>query len=158
MGMIVLGSWAVANIGAGLSLRGSSEGSMRSFHEMNVYWNLVNLGLAGAGLFSAMNGDIEGMSLAESMGEQQKMEKILLFNAGLDVGYMLGGLYMMERSKRDGSQRLKGFGRSVVMQGAFLFVFDLGFFLVQNQQGKPIYNLLSHVQLTEAGLGFALNF
>lgn len=156
--MIVLGSWAVANIGAGLSLRGSSEGSMRSFHEMNVYWNLVNLGLAGAGLFSAMNGDIEGMSLAESMGEQQKMEKILLFNAGLDVGYMLGGLYMMERSKRDGSQRLKGFGRSVVMQGAFLFVFDLGFFLVQNQQGKPIYNLLSHVQLTEAGLGFALNF
>ena len=158
IGMIVLGSWAIAHIGTGVSLRGSSEGSMRHFHEMNIYWNLVNLGLAGVGVYAAVSGEAEGLSLAESMNEQQKMEKILLFNAGLDIGYILGGLYMIERSKRSDSQRLKGFGQSVVLQGAFLFIFDLGFFIVQNQQAKPIYELLSHLSLSESGVGLRLNF
>ena len=156
--MIVLGSWAIANIGTGVSLRGSSKGSMRHFHEMNIYWNLVNLGLAGVGVYAAVSGEVEGLSLAESMNEQQKMEKILLFNAGLDIGYILGGLYMMERSKRSDSQRLKGFGKSVILQGTFLFMFDLGFFMVQNQQAKPIYELLSHLSLSESGVGLRLNF
>ena len=50
--MTVLGSWAIGNIVVGASLQGSSEGTTKYFHRMNAGWNLVNLGLAGAGFLA----------------------------------------------------------------------------------------------------------
>ncbi|NJM05009.1 hypothetical protein HC891_00430 [Candidatus Gracilibacteria bacterium] len=44
----------------------------------------------------------------------------MLVNAGLDVGYILGGLALL-RSEQPGRQ---GMGLSIVMQGAFLLAYD----------------------------------
>ena len=62
-----------------------------------------------------------------STEEQYKIQKILLFNAGLDIGYMLGGAYLIERSKNTANnpERLRGFGKSIILQGGFLFAYDL---------------------------------
>ena len=127
---------------------------------MNGLWNLVNLGIAGAGYLSLAKEDPSALTLSQSVLEQQKIEKLLLFNTGLDVAYMLGGLYMMERSKNvtKNADRLKGFGKSVVLQGGFLFAFDLIFYLTMNNHGKGVLSLLSKVQLTPNSVGMVLKF
>jgi len=49
---------------------------------------------------------------------------ILLFNAALDVLYMLGG-FIFARTKGSTDEKLRGQGWGVVLQGLFLFKFDL---------------------------------
>ena len=137
-GMTVLGTWAVANLAGGLALRANSEGSTRYFHEMNALWNTVNLGIAAAGYFGAVRLGADG-SLMALHNEASTLDKTLLFNAGLDLAYMAGGLYMTERSRRVGenSDRWLGYGRSVMVQGAFLFLFDVGMVLVHPEIHLP---------------------
>ena len=93
---------------------------------MNLAWNSVNLVIAGFGYYNALNAGSD-LTLLETFAEQKGIENILLLNAGLDVGYMLGGLYLLERSKNVGKRQdiLKGFGQSIILQGGFLFAFDV---------------------------------
>ena len=159
-GMIVLGSWAVANLVSSPILASRAEGSNRYFHQMNGYWNTVNLILAGAGFYSAMTTDAAGLTLLETIHAQQSMEKILLFNTGLDVAYMIGGLYLQERSKSAGKNkdRLKGFGRSLVLQGAFLFVFDLGFYVIQTRHGLGLGKFVDQLAVSPTGFQLTTYF
>ena len=56
--------------------------------------------------------------------ESQKLYKILLVNTGLDVGYMFGGSTLaLTKGKNDPGWR--GHGIGIIIQGAFLFIFDL---------------------------------
>ena len=152
-GMLVLGTWASANLLAGPILASRHEGSTKYFYQMNAYWNVVNLLLAGVGYYGAKIEPASANSLSYAIASQHKIEKLLLFNAGLDIAYIMGGLYMIERSKRinTNNQRLKGFGQSIIMQGAWLFVFDVGFYMVQSQYGSKLLGMLSTVNLNPAG-------
>lgn len=125
-GMTILGSWAVANIASGLVLRNNTTGTKRYFHEMNALWNSVNLGIAALGYYGAAT-MVAPEGVGELYNEQMSLDKTLLFNAGLDLAYMAGGLYMIERSRRgsENSDRWRGYGQSVILQGAFLFTFDV---------------------------------
>ena len=158
--MLVLGAWAVGNIGSGLALRGGQEGSTRYFHEMNAGWGAVNLVIAGLGYWGTMRSDPGSFDLASTIHEQHKIQKILLFNAGLDVGYMLGGAYLIERSKNTTNrpERLEGFGKSIAMQGAFLFVFDLATYWVHQKGNSELDRLLQGLQLGPNGVGLQLWF
>jgi len=154
-GMIILGSWAIGNILVSPVLAGRANGSQRYFHQMNVYWNVINLGIAGIGYWGLLRENPDALSFSSSLLEQQKIEKLLLFNTGLDVAYVLGGLYMKERAGQSSRQRerLKGFGKSIMIQGGFLFVFDLLFYLKMNHHGKGIYKLLDNIHLTPNSIG-----
>lgn len=155
--MLTLGGWAVLNIGAGLALRGGSEGSARHFHEMNALWNTVNLAIAGFGYYSALKSDPAAWDLATSLSKHGNFQKILLFNTGLDVGYILGGLYLTERAKRPGENmdRLKGFGNSIMLQGGFLFAFDLVNYLIATKLNGTLPLTLGPIG---EGLGLLLRF
>lgn len=159
-GMIVLGSWAIGNIAIGSALMGSRSGEDRYFHQMNVAWNAVNLGIAALGYLSAAKIDPTGLDLYHSMNEQHKLQKILLFNAGLDVGYMAGGLYLIERSKtaENKPERLKGFGRSIILQGAFLFVFDVASHIVHARGNDRIQPLLEGLTVGPGQIGLVWKF
>ena len=151
--MLVLGGWAVTNIGVGLVGRANTTGSTRRFHEMNAIWNVVNLGIAGFGYYSALREPAAGQALA-AMTADNNFQKILLFNAGLDVGYVLGGLYLTERARRPDADtdRLKGYGRAVMLQGGFLLAFDLvNYFIAAGRNDG--YRLL----IAPAGEGLGLN-
>ena len=54
-------------------------------------------------------------------------EKSFLFNAALDVAYMTAGFWLIDASnyRADDADRFRGFGQSLILQGGFLFVFDL---------------------------------
>jgi len=59
---------------------------------------------------------------------------VLLINAGLDVAYLGSGFLLRYLSTRYDSRSdlLKGYGNSLILQGAFLLVFDLSFWQVLN--------------------------
>lgn len=139
-GMMVLGSWAAVNIAGGLALRANTTGTTRYFHEMNAIWNGVNLGIAAFGYFGALR-----MGMPESAfglyEEQVGLDKTLLFNAGLDLAYVAGGLWMTERAKNidDRPDMWRGYGRAVMLQGAFLFAFDVAMVLLHRKVNVPEY-------------------
>jgi len=158
--MLVLGSWAVGNIALGAGLAGRHEGSERYFHIMNAGWNAVNLGIAAFGYWSAAKADPASFGLAETLAENRRIQNLLLFNAGLDVGYVMGGLYLMERSRRGGdhADRLKGFGKSIILQGAFLFAFDLTAYFLQAAENKKLDPLLSGLYFDGQRIGLVMQF
>jgi hypothetical protein len=148
-GMAVLGGWAVGNIGFSGVQYFRTSGSTQYFHQMNVMWNLVNLGLAVPGYLGAAPGSADSLSIAESIRAQYSIEKILLVNAGLDVGYVMTGFFLREKSKTATKRNdmLKGYGNSLLVQGGFLLLFDSVFFILQNRHGNqdltPILERLS---------------
>jgi len=133
-GMMVLGGWAVANIASGLVFRTNTSGSTSRFYEMNAIWNGVNLAIAGFGYFSAARLGTDGSAL-ELFQEQMGIDKTLLFNAGLDLGYIAAGAWMMEHSKNGSKDPdlWKGYGKSIMLQGAFLFAFDVAMVLIHKK-------------------------
>lgn len=156
--MLILGGWAAGNMAASGVLMYNSERDGRYFHVMNIGWNAVNLGIAAAGYFSAKRTDPADFDLYGTIKDQQRLQKTLLFNAGLDVGYVMGGLYMMERAKRDQSQRLEGFGRSIVLQGAFLFVFDVGTYFFMGRNDSKLQPLISGLYFNGNTVGLVARF
>ena len=157
-GMIVLGSWAIGNITWGLIAQSNSAGIEKGFHQMNAGWNVVNLGIAGLGFLSARKANAANFTAAESLKEQHKIEKLLLLNSGLDVGYMMAGLYLNERGKnrtREKGLQQQGFGRSLLLQGGFLFAFDLISFFVHHKHGKT---LQTEIFGGNEGIGMRLKF
>lgn len=155
-GMIILGSWGLGNALTGGIGMLKSQGETKYFHQMNLGWGLINASIAGLGYFSALKTGGQIGEWLDLFQQNQSMQRTLLLNAGLDVGYIMGGLYLVERSRRPeiNQQRLKGFGKSIVLQGAFLLAFD-GLMAWQFlREGKEIFELLS----TADGLGLSIKF
>jgi len=157
-GMLVLGSWAAANMIVSPVLRNNDSGAEKYFHEMNGYWNIVNFVIAGAGYISLRKQDPQAFNLRQTLEEQQKIEKLLLFNAGLDLGYIAAGAYLNEKGKNDNDSRIEGYGESLMLQGAFLAAFDLVFYIAQRKGSKSVYNLLSSVQISPYGARLTFKF
>lgn len=158
-GMAILGTWALGNMITGAIGRSQATGQTAYFHEMNLIWNVVNLGIAGAGYYFTATGDMPE-SASALLNEQVSFQKTLLFNAGLDLAYIAGGFYLMERSKTTTNkpERLKGYGKSVILQGSFLFIFDIVLHTIHNKQSSQISDFLTHVQLgpNQIGLVFGI--
>lgn len=155
--MYALGGWALVNIGGGLALQGSATGSTKDFHRMNALWNTVNLAIAGVGYFSLAGTSAADWDLTTGLAKHHNFQKILLFNAGLDVGYVMGGLYLRERARRPGADadQLTGFGNAIVLQGAFLFAFDLVNYFIASGRAA---DLPLRLGATADGLGMTLTF
>jgi hypothetical protein len=152
-GMSILGVWSVSNLVLGTISRQRSTGKSRYFHEMNAGWNLINLGIASLGYITLT--DPNGWSSLEGLRELESTDRILLFNAGLDLAYIALGYGLIERGQRLGSDRFIGYGRSLLLQGGFLFVFDSLFaYLHSDLTDQLRINL--HAGLT--GLTFTLPF
>lgn len=150
-GMKILGGWALANMAIGSVSYFNSTGKKKYFNQMNVMWNVVNLGLATAGYFGAKADLNQQLTLAQSLNDQQKIEKILLLNAGLDVGYMATGLFLNERGKNKSSERLKGYGQSLLLQGAFLLIFDGSMYAIHQKNGKGFDKILEKMSFNFDG-------
>lgn len=136
---LTLGSYALANLAVSGVAIGQSSGETKYIHQMNLYWNAVNLGIAGLGLLGLRKQHPESETLGEAVQKHNSMKQTLLFNAGLDVAYIAGGLYLTERanSHPDQADKLRGYGKTVMAQGAFLLAFDVVNYLVFKRRGDP---------------------
>ena len=153
---LALGGYALANIAVGSIAAGQTSGETKEFHKMNVYWNLFNLGIAGAGLLGSRKRAADGETLADAVRQHENMKQILLLNSGLDVAYVVGGAYLRERANThpDKADQLRGYGSSIMVQGGFLLAFDLvNYFIFKNRGDKQEKLLLS---ATPNGVGMVL--
>jgi hypothetical protein len=154
--MLVLGGWALGNMAvSGILLSNTKNGVTKGFHQMNIGWNAVNLTIAGFGYVAALKSDPSTFDLFGSIDEHYKLQRLFIFNAGLDVGYIAAGAFLMERSKSrlKKPEQMKGFGQAVVVNGAFLFAFDLVNYFIQSGHNDKIRLLL-----TGEGIGMSLHF
>jgi hypothetical protein len=101
--------WALFSLGGGvLGLWWARAPFFRAFWFMTGAWGLVDGGLAFLGWLG------EG-------AEREALRRLLLLNAGLDLGYLALGLLLFSRRQA----HLRGFGAAILVQGGFLFLFDL---------------------------------
>lgn len=143
-GMGVLGAWALLNlVVSGYHVAHTdARTATHHFHLMNVAWNVVNALLAVWGILSAHPQQVAGLTLPESLAAQTHFENILLLNAALDVGYVGIGQWLRGRTATAARpERMEGYGRSVLLQGGFLLVFDLGFYAVYHQYAARLLAL-----------------
>ena len=157
--MVTLGSYAVSNFavsGAGYFL--SEDETVQRFHQMNVMWNTVNLGLAVPGYIKARR-NAGNYTLEEMRAQQKKTEQVFLINTALDVGYMATGYYMRTDAENRGDSEalFRGYGNSLMLQGGFLFAFDLVAFGIHRAHFNRDFERLSNkVSIYPMGGGVGL--
>ncbi len=158
--MLVLGGWAAGNILAGTYGNFKAKGEAKYFHQFNAMWNIVNLGIATFGYLNAVNSDPSSMTSLEILNDYSSLQSFLLLNAGLDAAYIMTGFYLKERAKNSpGSERLKGYGNSLLLQGGFLLVFDVAlYFIHQNNADLNLYPHLESMLAGGVGIGVSLKF
>ena len=155
-GMIVLSSWAGANIaGSAIGYGLTNSYGEKQFYIMNGAWGLINLGIALPGVFAKPK---ESAGIYELQKSQTKMEKIFLANAVLDVAYITGGVclkqYSYNQSDIKKQQQFNGFGNSIMIQGAGLLIFDSFMTVLNNRHRKK--DLDSFLQ--KATISFSGNY
>lgn len=157
-GMTVLGGWAASNMVWGGIMATQTEGVNRYFHIGNASWNSVNLLLAGFGYYGARK-QPEDASFSGLLKLHEDTKRSLLFNAGLDLAYVTGGLWMVDVANRfDNPEMMEGLGISFAMQGLFLFTFDIVFYLAQDAWGKKhLSPILNRIVLSGNGIKINLD-
>lgn len=129
VGMGVLMGWSGVNLaGGGLAFAVADTPRREGFWGGNAAWNVVNLGIATASLASIGARQTQITDYTSLERSRDNFERALLLNIGLDVAYVMAGLALRERALRADDLRLRGFSDALVLQGGFLFVFDIGLF------------------------------
>ena len=159
--MVGLGSWATSNfVLSGIGWSQAQTQKELYFHQMNVFWNVVNISLAVPGFLKAHKADSD-LSEEKTILAQRKTEQIFLLNTCLDVAYMSSGVLLMQRAQQFGiqetqGQRLNGYGKSLLVQGGFLFLFDLTAYCVHKKHGSAlISNSMGKISMSSSGLGLS---
>jgi hypothetical protein len=87
-------------------------------------WAVVNVAIA---FFGSRAADARYHTLpnpeapAVQAEEARKLSRLLWINAGLDIIYMAAGRWLMRGDK----PARRGMGLGIILQGAFLFIFDV---------------------------------
>jgi hypothetical protein len=137
-GSYLLIAWAVLNIISGitLSVYFKKRSVLKNFFLFNALWNIINLLIGIGSIYSLSTINSAEIDLKELIYKMFTVEKLLLFNAGLDLAYIAIGSYMVERGLHRKSERLQGFGRSMWLQGGFLFLFDIVFYYINTMYNQ----------------------
>ncbi len=159
--MIGLGTWAASNFAlSGYGLAKAANAQERYFHQMNVMWNTVNIGLAVPGYFRAKNAKLD-LSKKQTFAAQKKTQHIFLINSGLDLAYLASGFVLRQQNSMDASKQaqFKGYGNSLLLQGGFLLLFDLSAYWIHQHHGRVLQQTnFSQVKLSTSGIGLTLQF
>jgi hypothetical protein len=128
----LLGGWALVNLlGSGYQLpRTDRRTAAHPFPFLNCCWGFINAILAAVGILRTHPGAPPlDFGAADAAYDHQRLVLIFLVNAGLDLGYLAVGWWLVARATRPTFNpltppRLLGYGRSLWVQGGFLLVFD----------------------------------
>ena len=153
--MLSLGSWASMNIvGSGIGWARSNSEENKYFHQMNVMWNLVNLGLAVPGYLKAKKGDSD-LNLYKTLELQRVTETVFLVNAGIDLAYIGSGLLLKSRAPNvENSSQFIGYGNSMIIQGGFLLLFDWIAYSIHRKNAKnELAPILQKIEPSDQGIG-----
>ena len=115
--------WSVLSMAVGALLWRRGSPFWRGFGVQSLGWGVVDAVIAGSGLLGQRR-SAQPSATGDPERAARKLRRLLWFNAGLDVGYMAGGVWLARtKGREDAGWRGQGWG--IVVQGAFLFLFDL---------------------------------
>lgn len=160
-GMISLNAWAGANLVVSGIGYYQTTGDARYFHQMNAFWNIVNVGIAVPGLIGTYRKKTSDLTFESVYKNQQKLQTIYLFNAGLDVSYMVTGWALFNYGNTQTGtlrNRFRGYGQSLVLQGGYLFVYDMIMYSLLKKTGKKLDFMWKNVTISPSGLGMVMRF
>jgi len=115
--------WSVLSMAGGALLWRWGTPFGRGFGVQSLGWGAVDAVIAGSGLVG-QRPSRDTLAASESDHAACKLRRLLSFNALLDVGYVAGGVWLA-RTKGRANPGWRGQGWGIVVQGAFLFWFDL---------------------------------
>jgi hypothetical protein len=153
-GMIVLSSWAGLNLLSGIAGNFRYQSESKYFFQMNAAWNVVNLGIAAFGFAGVANAVLD-VDSSYMLSELKKFDRILLINAGLDVIYVATGALLLNKGLKNNRARFIGYGRSILLQGGFLFLFDMILYLTHRPYTKSLFQITEKINITTTGLSIA---
>ena len=158
--MTALGAWGLVNVVQGSISATNTVGPEHYFHQMSAYFNAVNVGIAAVGFLGIKKQLLKTNTLASEIQAQQKIQKILLINSALDLGYFGIGLLMRNSGIKNQNDKIQGYGGSIMLQGAFLLVYDLLQFGAHRKNGKKLGQKFGIWTLgpTSTGMGLAYRF
>jgi hypothetical protein len=151
-GMEILGGWGLVNAGiSGPTWVNSTSPETRYFFQMNTIWGATDF---LAGLFSytgLQNSKNKPLSAAETLRQQQKIEKIFFINGCLDVVYIGTGAYLKLAGDSRNSPIMKGYGGSILLQGGFLLIFDGLMYKAEKDHGDKLRHFFEKHPITFDG-------
>lgn len=115
--MLILLTWSVSNISYWIKNRTQSKHVSRYVVEMSGLWNIINAAIAVFALYTLKNQTLTTVFI-------DKQQSIIAWNVFADIMYVLFG-YILTLKKP--SNRRKGYGIGLIVQGGFLLVFDAVF-------------------------------
>jgi hypothetical protein len=117
--------WNVINMAMGFVLGRNPDALWRGIGSQAVGWAAINFAIALFGGRATQKRSVKPDALkAETLAkESRNLRRLLWINAGLDVGYMLGGWWFSKREVVRPFRR--GIGLGIIIQGALLLVFDV---------------------------------
>jgi hypothetical protein len=123
--MLRLLAWGFFSVASGTWLLRISQ-FWRGLGTQFIGWGAINTLIAlfgGASSSHRMRTHPQALDTDYMDKETRNLARLLWLNTFLDVLYMAGGLALARRRKHEGFQR--GMGWGIVIQGGFLFAFDL---------------------------------
>jgi hypothetical protein len=160
--MITLGSWAAVNIVSGFIVSGQTQGEAKYAWQMNAYWNLINGGLAVMGYIGTRKAMARKYGLADNEDAQQSIEKLYVFNFGLDLAYIASGFFLREKGMNavnlKSRDQLRGYGTSIIAQGGFLLLMDGVMIGLHHKNSLRLNKKLKSLELGAGPNGLGLNY
>ena len=117
--------WNVVNMAAGVVLARNADALWRGIGSQAVGWSVINFIIAIFGGSATQKRSLKPDAFnPETLAkESRNLRRLLWINAGLDVGYMVGGWWYAGREVARPFRR--GMGVGIIIQGALLLVFDV---------------------------------
>jgi hypothetical protein len=119
-----LGAWALASVVAGAALVVFGDGpGVRAFGLQCLVWGAIDGAIALGGAVGLRRAHARGAPLdpLQAPPERRRLRRLLWINAGLDVVYVLAGALVLATWR---TPEGAGHGLGIIVQGAFLLVFD----------------------------------
>ena len=159
--MLVYGGWSIANLTTSSIGWATTNYEAKYFHQMNVAWSVINLAIAVPSYIRGRKTEPNTFSFAETWKTQNKTEKVFLFNTAFDLTYVAAG-FIMKTSADPLSKnydRFQGYGNSFILQGSFLFLFDLAATIIhtKHRQNK-LDSFWGQIDISNNGLGLKYTF
>jgi hypothetical protein len=109
---------------------------------MTSIWGSVDFVTAILGYTGTQNGKNKKFTAAQTLQEQERIEKIFKVNSYFDLGYLGAGLYLTVAGSSRNSPIMKGYGEAVLMQGGFLLIFDELMYKSEKTHSDKLRNFL----------------
>ena len=161
-GLKILGGWGALNVVAGVLGAGTAnDEEAKRFHQMNALWGGVNLALAGFGLHRARRDANLDRAPDDGFSSHRRDRRTFGINTGLDVLYAGTGAYLVHRGNRHATgdpELLRGYGQSLILQGAALFLFDAAMWAAHGRRSRSWRRLMERIAPAESGAGLRISF